>query len=568
MLAVVYVRVSTEDQVRHGYSLDAQEEACRKKAQELGATRVEVYRDEGVTGEILERPGLQAALAAVSGGAAVFIVYDPDRLSRKVEHQLLLVDMIEKAGCRLEFVTMEWQNTPEGRFFYIMRSAVAELEKEKIKVRSRLGRLKKARQGLLPFNPRTYGYRYVGDRYEIDEFQASIYHRMVDMAIRGMSTAQIARQLNAEKIPSQKGNWWHRQTVRRILRSPVYLGTLYVNQYNTEGHKAARQRGEKTTLRLRQKEEWIPVPVPPLIERGKWELLQKCLDARRKGPDGGRVYRYYLSRLLRCGYCGCSLTGGYGLSSARKNVYRYYMCTNAWPSVRVQRRNPPACPGNRHRADVIEEAVWAKVREWLEDPEALIRDTGRDAGTELTEKEIARIEKRFNQLDRERERAFEAYRRGLVDVEMFERAVLDIQKEKDILSGRLAELQEAMRAAALSEQGVESLRKLACEVAERLDDLNWEEREKIIRLLVRRITVMNSELIIEARIHGTEISCGSGTNTLVRMAINLSRGDSIIRQAITPAALQPNPMLMVSACLPWVPAILNKGSILKATRGR
>lgn len=81
---------------------------------------MEVYRDEGYTGEILERPGLQAALAAAKS-AAFFIVYDPDRLSRRLAHQLLLVEAIEKAGCRLEFVTLDWQANPEGRLFYFTR---------------------------------------------------------------------------------------------------------------------------------------------------------------------------------------------------------------------------------------------------------------------------------------------------------------------------------------------------------------------------------------------------------------------------------------------------------------
>ncbi|SRR5690554_7393694 len=59
-----------------------------------------------------------------------------------------------------------------------------------------------------------------------------------------------------------------------------------------------------------------------------------------------------------------------------------------------------------------------------------------------------------------------------------------------------------------------------------------------------------------------------GTKLLVMIAISFSLGESMIRAEITPAALQPNPMLMVRACLPWEPALLNKLSRLKATRGR
>lgn len=501
MVAVIYVRVSTEDQARHGYSLEAQEEACRRKAAELGADRMEVYRDEAFTGEILERPGLQAALAAAKD-AAFFIAYDPDRLSRRLAHQLLLADAVEKAGCRLEFVTMDWQNTPEGRLFYSLRGAIAEYEKEKFKMRSQLGRLAKARRGFLPFDPRTYGYRYSEGRYQVDEAKAPVYRRMVEMALAGKSMGEIAAQLNAEGVPAPQGDRWYRQTVRKILKNPVYTGTLYVNCYDTEGHKAARQQGMSASLRLRPEEEWIPIPVPPLISREEWGLLQRVLAARRRGNQGGRTYDYYLAGLVYCGHCDGGMSGGYGRSSTGQ-VYRYYICTRAWPSVRAQRLRTPPCPGNRHRADAIEEAVWARVREWLTDPEALARAVRDNESAGLAEKEASRIRKRLAQLDRERERAFEAFRRGLVDVEMFEKAVREAQAEKAVLEAKLRQLEEAAQAAAYAEQNMEALREMARQVAGRIDDLDWKDREKLIRLLVRRVTVHGGELVVETRISVT-----------------------------------------------------------------
>jgi len=154
LLAIIYIRVSTEEQVKHGYSLSGQEEACLEKAKEIGAGTL-IFKDEGITGAVLERPGLQGALEACKNPECKhFIVYDPDRLSRKLAHQLMLVDTIEKAGCQLEFVNFEWTDTPEGRLFYSLRGAIAEYEREKFKVRSKFGKLSKARSGLLTHNPR------------------------------------------------------------------------------------------------------------------------------------------------------------------------------------------------------------------------------------------------------------------------------------------------------------------------------------------------------------------------------------------------------------------------------
>lgn len=504
MLAVIYVRVSTEDQARRGYSLEAQEEACRKKAADLGATRVEVYRDEAVTGEILERPGLQAALAAAKD-AAFFIVYDPDRLSRRLAHQLLLVEMIEKAGCRLEFVTMEWQNTPEGRLFYSLRGAIAEYEKEKFKARSRFGKIAKARRGLLTHDPKLYGYRYSEGRLEVDEAQAENYRRMVEMALNGMSPEAITMRLNAEGVPAPRGAKWYRTTVRRILRNPAYTGVLYLNRLDTEGVKAARQRGLKASWRVRPREEWIPVSIPALIEPERWEALQQALSGR-KGGRGEKVNQYPLSGLLRCGFCGGPLWGhGSRYRYKADRVNRYYYCPATKGKRNIDLKTPlPDCPGGYHRAGVLEDAVWAKVSAWLKDPEALAKDAGQPEAAEAVEKEIGRIEERLRKLDQERARVFEAFRRGYVDMEVFAQAAEEIRQEKELLEARRAELEASRRAAALAAQGIDSLRSLAAEVAERLDELSWEEREKLIRLLVRQVTVKEHEILVEARITGEE----------------------------------------------------------------
>ena len=113
MRAAVYIRVSTEEQAVHGYSLSEQKEACCKRAKELGADEVLVFADEGVSGAVLDRPGLNALRDAVdSGQVECIILRDPDRLSRKLAHQLFLSEEFEKAGVRLEFLDFEGKTTP------------------------------------------------------------------------------------------------------------------------------------------------------------------------------------------------------------------------------------------------------------------------------------------------------------------------------------------------------------------------------------------------------------------------------------------------------------------------
>lgn len=109
MRAAVYARVSTEEHAQHGYSLAEPRESCARRAKELGATEILEFSDEGVSGATLERPGLEKLRDTLQEGIIdLIILRDPDRLSRKLAHQLILTEEFEKNGVRLEFLDFTW----------------------------------------------------------------------------------------------------------------------------------------------------------------------------------------------------------------------------------------------------------------------------------------------------------------------------------------------------------------------------------------------------------------------------------------------------------------------------
>ena len=94
MNCAIYVRVSTQQQAEKGYSLQTQIDACKKKAEELGASSVKVYKDDGYSGAYLERPALDDLRDAVSQKLHdAIIIYDIDRLARDTMHLLLLTGL-------------------------------------------------------------------------------------------------------------------------------------------------------------------------------------------------------------------------------------------------------------------------------------------------------------------------------------------------------------------------------------------------------------------------------------------------------------------------------------------
>lgn len=148
MYAVIYARVSSEDQGK-GYSLPTQVEACLELAKKEGFTvrQGHIFQEE-LSGTLLERPELGKVRELVRSGAIqAVIVYDPDRLARKLALQLLLDEEMEKAGVKLLFVNHQKENSPEGQLFYQMRGALAEYEREKILERTQRGRIGRVKAG-------------------------------------------------------------------------------------------------------------------------------------------------------------------------------------------------------------------------------------------------------------------------------------------------------------------------------------------------------------------------------------------------------------------------------------
>ncbi len=179
-MIAIYARVSTEDQAKHGYSLDDQIRECRKKAR---TDQIKKYIDEGISGEVLNRPQLTKLINDIKDGLITKVIcLDPDRLSRKLNNQLIIAEEIEKRA-ELLFVNGEYAKTPEGILFFQMRGAISEFEKAKITERMSRGRREKALQGKVVRDCQIYGYDYDTQtrQFTINEIEAKIVRLIFEL---------------------------------------------------------------------------------------------------------------------------------------------------------------------------------------------------------------------------------------------------------------------------------------------------------------------------------------------------------------------------------------------------
>ncbi|WP_243549955.1 recombinase family protein [Priestia megaterium] len=312
-MIALYARVSTEEQARSGYSLQDQLRQCRQKAE---STETIDYIDDGYSGEFLERPALTKLRHDIREGLIKkVIVYSPDRLSRNAMNAMIIVNEF-KRKIELEFVSVTYDNTPQGQFFFTLQAGIAEYEKALINERMSRGRREKAKQGKVVKDVKVYGYLYNKEENElqVNTDEAKVVQLIFDLftdprgRVRGING--IANYLMDKGIPTKKGKGiWHRQVVRQILMNETYTGIFYHNKWNTEGILANKFKDEKVSVKHRPREEWIGVGVPAIIGKETFTHAQKLLKESRRRWAGSSKNVYLLSGLVRCGDCGNTMTG-------------------------------------------------------------------------------------------------------------------------------------------------------------------------------------------------------------------------------------------------------------------
>src|SRR5258708_27613523 len=214
MRCVLYARVSLEEQAEQ-FGLPSQLRALRERATASGYNLGDPIVDEGYSGADLARPGLGKIREMVRARTVdVVVVHDPDRLSRKLAHQAILLEEFERAGVRLEFITMPPADTPEAKMLLGVKSMFAEYEREKIRERTLRGRREKARQGFIVGGRVAFGYRYLGKadgkrgELVVDEQQAVIVEEIFRWAADGVSVRGIVARLNEMGVqPSIVERW-------------------------------------------------------------------------------------------------------------------------------------------------------------------------------------------------------------------------------------------------------------------------------------------------------------------------------------------------------------------------
>lgn len=504
-MIAIYARVSTGLQVNEGTSLDGQVELCLKKARELGFAEdvIKIYKEEGMTGEDIDRPAMNLLRNDVSLGLISHVICThPDRLSRDLTDKLIVCREFEKHGAELVFVDTEYRNTPEGQLFFNMQSVIAQYELAQIKKRTVRGRLDTVRkkQKVMPMRTAPFGYDFYDGQFVINEREAEFVKLIYDWYVYDRLTMrQIGEKLCELGCYPKRGEskYWSASSIRRILTSEIYVGRYYYNR-----RKFTKIRGEKTSggkpkrkYEYRDRSDWIEVEVPAIIDEVLFEMAQQLKDRNRKVFSGNVRHEYLLRSLLRCGKCGHSWVcttypGDHG------KTYPVYRCNNKYP--RKYGSEIQGCDARTIRADMLDGYVWNQIKELVLNPDVFLQARARreDASAATLRRTLDAIEKQIAGKEKEKEKIKRMFIIEVISEDEMRSDVARVNQEIERLQAEAEKYENLLNARTKNLKSIDIVNRMLNAIKQNIESeegdgraLSFREKRNILEMLVNEIIV-------------------------------------------------------------------------------
>lgn len=425
MRVAIYVRVSTQEQAKEGYSIGEQLERLQKYCDAMTWVIHKKYIDPGYSGANTERPALQELIKDVKAGLIdKVVVYKLDRLSRSQLDTLYLIEKVFLSN-GTDFVSMNENfdtSTPFGRAMIGILAVFAQLEREQIKERMAMGREARVKSGKWKGARAPIGYDYDVNTglLTVNEYEKMQILEAVDLFLNNTPLNKIETIFH-EKGYRHKYGEWNTRTLKRILGNKIYIGKV---SYNGEWYDGLH-------------EGIIPLDVH--------EKLQKLLKIRRENYERLGIKHQqvttYLGGMLRCKQCGAKYGKQSGSFKKDGGRHLYYGCYSRIRKIRKMVKDLN-CKNKIWKAEILEAAIFDEIKKLALDHSYIqeLKDHNANTDDELSDK-INIINTEIEKIDNQISRFMDLYGLGTFTIEQVSNKINPLTEQKKRLENELYNLQ-------------------------------------------------------------------------------------------------------------------------------
>ena len=398
--AGIYIRVSTFDQAREGFSLGEQEERLKEFCNFKRYNIYKVYQDAGISAKNDKRPAYQEMIEDVKkGNINVIVALKLDRLTRSVYDIEKLMKFVNDYECDIDCMADESNTTTSnGRMVMRIMTSVSQNEIEKCSERTKFGMVGAIKNGHIP-NRTGLGFKRKNKKLVPDPLTKDIIVRIFDLYLEGKSHQAIANIYNKEKVLG-KTNWYD-STIQKILSNELYKGD-YVN-------------GKRT-----KHQTYYENVIEPIVSKEKWESCQ--YQKLRNARHYERTATYLFTNKLKCSKSG-NFLGGHATTKTNGKKYYYYKCNTCktyFNEIDIEKELKAFMLELAKQDDLINNYYTPFIKSKLKDK------------TEDYKKEI-------KELDKQLDRIKTAYIKGVIKLEDFDKEIKHIEYQKSDLEKRQKE---------------------------------------------------------------------------------------------------------------------------------
>ena len=405
-IAAVYIRVSTEDQVREGFSLPEQEKRLRAMCEYKGYEIYKVYKDAGISAKTgNHRPAFEELKEDIRNKKCnTIVVLKLDRLTRSVYDMENIMKFLDENNAYLDCANEEINTTnSSGKMVARLLTTVSQNEIERTSERTKVGLAGAISSGHIPAQA-PLGYKHENKLLVPDPLTKDIVIRIFNLYFEGKTYSNIATIFNEEKVLNKTN--WKDTKILRIITNEVYKGD-YVH-------------GKRTNHPT-----YYENVVEPLVSKELWENCQ--VQKKKNQRNYMRTQTYIFLQKLRCPKCGRILAGGASHKIKTDKWYFYYRCENCKNNIKeteIEKTIKTLLADILEYDNVVNEFFLPVLKSKIDNPKE-------------------ELSKELKKLNNKKERIKKAYIDSLFTEEEFKEETKIIEEQLELINSKLLENEQA-----------------------------------------------------------------------------------------------------------------------------